>query len=168
HRISHLVLALDRDSAKSHRAGVGLQSDESRGQVAAGRHTALSGGVGEGSGSEAVEKDGVRIAGNLNLVVVPLAGLKRRASGIGLLASGRPDVDRVDGPCPVLVRLVGLGLLIDLDLEPGGHGHPSWIAGDPGITQSRWCWRPWVPESDEDAGVVGAGVETELKPEREV
>ena len=105
---------------------------------------------------------------DLDLAVVPLAGLQRGAARILLLAGAGTDPDVVDRPCPVIVGLVGLGGLVDLDLEARVHGEPGRVGSDARIVEACRRGLSRIAEAHEDARVVVSQVEAELEPQREV
>src|SRR6266516_4578093 len=114
---------LDADGAEGDRAGVLLQADEPGVGVGLGWQAAVGVLVGEGCGLVAVEAHCVGVALHLDLQVVPLPGLQRRAAPVVLLAGGLAEVDVVDRPGAVLVEAVGACRLVDLDLEAGVDRH---------------------------------------------
>ena len=87
----------DADRAKRDRARMRLQTDEPRGGINARRQRMGRVGVRRRRRSEPVQQDRVAVAGNLDPIVVRLAGLQRRPARVLLLAgygTGLYVVDR--------------------------------------------------------------------------
>ena len=78
----------------------------------------------------------ISVANYLDLIVVPLARLQRRATRIDLLTSAPSYRDRVHGSRPVHIGLIGLGHFVDLDLEAGIDREPGRVTRDARIVEA--------------------------------
>jgi len=128
--------------------------------------------VGEAGCLLPVETYDVSVSSDLDLIRVPLSRDQGWTSPIVLLAWVLADGDSVDSPSSVFIEAIGISSrqLVDLNLEASIHtdeclvvieeGHSGQVAiGDR---------KPWIPEPNENTGVVINSTQLEFQFQMEI